>query len=240
MMTGRDIVCFGDDWGRHPQVLEQPIRMLARGNRILWVNFLGHRSPRWKMRDLRRIWEKVHTAALPSRTPEPGITLVRPLGIPWHEFRWARRLNGWMLGLLLRRRMRRLGFRNVILITNSPVMVDVVGRLGEAVSVYYCLDDHAAFEGSVPTMSAIEEELLHKVDVAFFVSEELYRQKRVRPRHGGHAPAGQFRAVPESGWCRPACSAGRSHETPHRLCRAGGNGKLARPSARGRAGPPAS
>lgn len=187
MITGRDIVCFGDDWGRHPQVLEHPVRLLARENRILWVNSLGHRSARFRLKDLQRMAEKLRTAARPPEE-EPNMVFFRPLGIPWHEFRWVRRLNGRILAWKLNARMRALGFRDVLLVTNSPVMVEAVGRLGETVAVYYCLDDHAAFAGAVPGMARIEEELLGKVDVAFFVSNELFRQKRILPRHARVMP----------------------------------------------------
>jgi hypothetical protein len=188
MVAGRDIICFGDDWGRHPQVLEHLVRILARENRVLWVNSLGHRAPRLRGKDLIRMAEKIRSATQGTEVGEKNISVLRPLGLPWHDSRIVRKLNGFLLGFALRRRMRSLSFSSPILLTNSPVMHEVIGTLGETVTVYYCLDDYAAFDGALRTMKSIEQELLSKIDVAFYVTEHLLRQKKNQPQHASVMP----------------------------------------------------
>jgi glycosyltransferase involved in cell wall biosynthesis len=181
MITNRDIICFGEDWGRHPQILEHTIRILLKNNRVIWVNNLGHRVPRMSKRDFVRSWEKIRSAFRRDRSPVRGLYVLRPLAIPLHDFRVVRKVNALLLRFLLRRRMKKLGFQAPILITNSPVITELIGTLGESVAVYYCFDDHTAFEGNLRFMREIEDEVLQKVDVAFFTSQKLLEERPLKP-----------------------------------------------------------
>lgn len=77
--------------------------------------------------------------------------------------------------------MKKLCFRKPILLTNSPVMAEVIGKLGESVSVYYCFDDYRSFKDSLVSMQEIESEVLQKVDLAFFTSKKLFDERPFKP-----------------------------------------------------------
>ena len=184
-MTGRTFLIFGDDWERHPQTLEHIARVLARTNRVIWVNSLGHRRPQLTVKDLRRVVEKLRAAVRPAapRAAQTSVRVIRPLGIPFHDVKLVRQLNAWLLERFIRPVLREERADRVILLTNSPVIVDLLGRLGESVCAYYCLDDYGAFEGSLRSMRQLEEEVLKKSHVAFFVSQQLFDNRPMRPAH---------------------------------------------------------
>ena len=45
VMTGRNIVCFANDWDADPTSKHQVMKVLSRSNRLLWVNSIGLGRP---------------------------------------------------------------------------------------------------------------------------------------------------------------------------------------------------
>jgi len=45
-LRGRDILCFSHDWTGDPLSKTHLMRVLARDNRILWINAIANRMPR--------------------------------------------------------------------------------------------------------------------------------------------------------------------------------------------------
>ena len=58
MIKKRDIIVFGDDWGRYPSTIQYLAQELAKDNRILWIGSLGLRKPKFHYKDFKRIYEK--------------------------------------------------------------------------------------------------------------------------------------------------------------------------------------
>ena len=86
----------------------------------------------------------------------PGITVRRaPWLLPWgRRFRWANRLNV----ALTRRMVRAVARRSpgpFILWLYDAASSDLVGRCGEAVALYDCVDDHAEVAGSDQRVRAL-------------------------------------------------------------------------------------
>ena len=50
-LRGRDIVCFSNDWDGDPLSKMHAMKILARDNRVLWVNSIGNRRPTASARD---------------------------------------------------------------------------------------------------------------------------------------------------------------------------------------------
>src|SRR5262245_10395610 len=103
----RDMLCFSHDWSGDPLSKTHLMRLLARDNRVLWVNSIGYRAPTTSRRDVSRAIQKILAAARPVREPEPNIHVLSPLILPVHGRPWARALNRWLLGQQVRRAMRR-------------------------------------------------------------------------------------------------------------------------------------
>lgn len=55
----KDIIVFGEDWGKLPSSTQHLIKYLGTDRKIIWVNSIGLRQPSWGWQDLRRLWEKL-------------------------------------------------------------------------------------------------------------------------------------------------------------------------------------
>src|SRR5215216_5475299 len=90
-LCGRDIVCFSHDWGGDPLSKNHLMRLVARRNRVLWVNSIGYRAPTASRADAARAVRKLRQALQPVREVEPNLFVLNPLAIPSYGRAWARR-----------------------------------------------------------------------------------------------------------------------------------------------------
>lgn len=190
-LAGRDILCFSQDWGGDPLSKNHLMRLLARDNRVLWVNSIGYRAPSASAADLSRAVRKLAAVSRPVREVEPNIHVLNPLAVPFHGRPSVRALNRWLLRAQVRRAMRRLGFRRPVNWVFNPAAAVVAGQLGEETLIYHCVDECTEFTG-VParTIAELEHRLLVAADLVVTSADRLYRAKaRVSPntvlvRHG--------------------------------------------------------
>ncbi len=175
MLTDRDIVFFGDDWGRYPSTVQYIGRQLAAQNRMIWVGSLGLRRPQFHLRDIKRVAEKVGHVLRPAsgRQSDPTVTVLSPPVIPYHDVEMIRRRNMRVVTRAVQIAMRRLEFRHPVILTSSPIVADVLSAFPESVRGYLCLDDFTKFEGAFRALAAEEQRMLTQTDVCFAVSESL-------------------------------------------------------------------
>lgn len=189
-LLGRDIVCFSNDWDGDPLSKTHIMKILARDNRVLWVNSLGNRTPRATRSDAARAWKKLREAARGLSEPVPNLHVLAPVYLPAYGSAAARRLNGALLGLQVRRAMRRLGMRRPISWSFLPSAAPVAGTLGEALVVYHVVDEFSAFSDASAHVADLERVLLARADLVIASSERLLADKRrlnprtVLVRHG--------------------------------------------------------
>ena len=81
-MRGRDLLCFSHDWGGDPLSKNHLMRVLARDNRVLWVNSIGYRAPTASRADLSRAFRKLAAAFESIKEVERNIFALNPLAIP--------------------------------------------------------------------------------------------------------------------------------------------------------------
>ena len=190
-LRGRDVLCFSHDWGGDPLSKNHLMRLLARHNRVLWVNSIGYRTPTASKADAARALQKLKQAANPIREVERNLFVLSPLAIPAYGQPWVRSLNRWCLRLQVQRAMRRLGFARPINFVFNPAAAIIAGTLGEESIVYYCVDEYAAFSGvSAESLARLEGQLLSKADLVITSSKLLHEAKRrenpntILVRHG--------------------------------------------------------
>jgi glycosyltransferase involved in cell wall biosynthesis len=180
MIEGFDIVCFCNDWDGDPLSKKQIVSLLAKRNRVLWVNSTGNRNPTASVRDLRRAWKKVCEFFRGCRQVAPNISLFCPLVIPFHGSAIARWINRRALAWSLRRVCKRLGFGHPIVLTFVPSSADVVGSLGARLIVYYCVDEYSQFSGTnAAAILERERRLLEEADLVIVSATRLLERKRV-------------------------------------------------------------
>jgi glycosyltransferase involved in cell wall biosynthesis len=193
-LSGRDIVCFANDWSGDPLSKKHVMTRLARRNRVLWVNSLGNRRPRADRRDLARLVDKLgRFAAQLGSGPvavAPNIFAVTPLAVPDYRSPWARRVNQLVVGATVRAAMRALRFADALVYSFVPASAWVARRLGARHVVYHCVDEHARFAGAGDEIARLEAELIAGSDLVITCSAPLQEAKaRLHPnthlvRHG--------------------------------------------------------
>lgn len=184
VLRGRDLLCFSHDWSGDPLSKTHLMRILARDNRVLWVNSIGYRTPTASKADITRAFKKLKAVASSLSEPEPNIFVLNPLAVPIYGQPRIRDLNRRLLRFQVKRAMRKLGFRRPINFVFNPAAAVVAGALGEEQIVYYCVDEYTAFSGvSSRSLAELEENLLRQSDLVVVSAEKLYESKvKINPR----------------------------------------------------------
>lgn len=184
VLRGRDLLCFSHDWSGDPLSKTHLMRILARDNRVLWVNSIGYRRPTASKADITRAFKKLKAVASSLSEPEPNIFVLNPLAIPAYGQPRIRDLNRRLLRFQVKRAMRKLGFRRPINFVFNPAAAVVAGALGEEQIIYYCVDEYTAFSGvSSRSLGELEEELMRRSDLVVVSAEKLYESKaKINPR----------------------------------------------------------
>jgi glycosyltransferase involved in cell wall biosynthesis len=183
-LRGRDILCFSHDWSGDPLSKTHLMRILARENRVLWVNSIGYRAPTVSRADITRAFKKLRAATTPLSEPEPNIFVLNPVAVPVYGQPRIRDLNRALLRFQVKRTMRKLGFQKPVNFVFNPAAAVVAGALGEEQIIYYCVDEYTAFSGvSSTSLGELEEQLLRQSDLVIVSADRLYQSKaRINPR----------------------------------------------------------
>ena len=187
-----DFIVFSDDWGEHPSSCQHLFRHLAENHRVLWVNTIGMRNPRFCRRDLKKIALKVKKMfrgrgkGEKKRPDDLAITVCQPPMLPYSNFCLIRAINRVLVRRVVRQQLRKLGFQAPILVTTVPNSCDSIGHLGERLVVYYCVDDFSQWPGlEKELVRKMEKRLINRADRFIASSQKLYeRLKRTgRPAY---------------------------------------------------------
>jgi glycosyltransferase involved in cell wall biosynthesis len=176
--SGQQWLVFGPDWGRHPSVSQHLFSQFVGSDPVLWVETVGLRVPRLTWQDLcrcaQKLWDFCSGRRELSSTSLPGLTLLSPTTLPFTQFHLVRRFNLWQVRKRVLQMTRQLGFQNPILVVTVPSQCDYVTRLGEAASLYYCIDDYALWAGmNSRHVRSLESHLLSVVDAVVVASQSL-------------------------------------------------------------------
>jgi glycosyltransferase involved in cell wall biosynthesis len=184
----RDLVVFAEDWGRHPASTEHLVRRLAKTRKVLWMNSIGMRRPKFSLTDAKRAWAKVGQLMAPpassriddihqqSYTP-PSLRVVAPHAIPAPGNPLASALNRWLLSRQVHGRMQSYGMSKPVLWLTLPSAWPVVGTLDEYAVVYYCADDFGSLAGvDHGPILEMEKKLATRADLIIVVSDQLAKK----------------------------------------------------------------
>lgn len=178
LLRGRDILCFSHDWTGDPLSKTHLMRVLARDNRILWINAIANRMPTSSGKDLSRIYKKLKSFTEPVREVEKNIFVLNPLAIPAYGSRSVVAFNRKFLVRQVKGAMRKLGMKNVINMVFNPAAGMIAGNLGETEQIYYCVDEYTAFTGVSAGLKEIEEDLFRRSDFVVVSAETLLESKK--------------------------------------------------------------
>ena len=183
MIHGRDIIYISSIewnflWQGHQEIA---LRLAAAGNRVLYVENTGVRSPGW--RDARRIvararrWARGGPLAGRARSWRRTYTSRRPSSCPPSAAPGDALLNRRLFLPPLLAAARRLGMREPLVWTYLPndTTLDLIHMLGteRAGLVYYCVADFSQLTPHPRRLEAAEREIVETADVVFTSCSEL-------------------------------------------------------------------
>jgi len=178
MLTGHDIVLISSidwefNWQGHQEIAT---RLVAAGNRVLYIENMGVRTPR--LHDARRVVQRFfHWAgSLPDggvRQVSPGLYVCSPLILPPFGSATRRHVNRRVLFPLLLRAVERLHFEPDVIWTFLPTdtATDLVRlfKKTQSVVVYYCIADFAE-------LSPHHHEILNSEHLTIELSDVVFAQ----------------------------------------------------------------
>ena len=180
-MNGENIVCFAKDWTEDPTSNNHVMRLLAKDNKVLWLNSISTRTPTFTSSRAisSKIGGKLASFAKGPRHIESSLDVYTPIVLPFPHSKAATTLNRGILRATLGMLRAKRSMNEFQLWTFIPTAVDYVGKLGESLVVYYCTDEWSHFsyvDGK--KIVAMEKELCEKADIVFCTARTLVERKR--------------------------------------------------------------
>jgi glycosyltransferase involved in cell wall biosynthesis len=182
MLRDRNIICIsGIEWEFNWQNSQEMCsRLAAAGNRVLFVENMGIRSP--GLKDAGRVWKRLLNWSQSLRTRGvrqvgENLYVCSPLVLP--PFGPPRGVNARVLLPRVVRAARRIGMDDALILTYLPTdtALDLVRQLRtpRSVVVYYRIDNLAALTPHADALRRSERELIGTCDLVLANSAELAR-----------------------------------------------------------------
>lgn len=174
----RDLIVFGEDFGGLPSSTQHLVTRLAAQRKVLWVNSIGLRQPKFTGHDIKRVIFKLMGKGKSGyrdclETPD-NITVTNLRTIPAPRSAFARYVAKALICAQLRPIVKRLGLNKPVLWSSLPTAADLCGSLGESSVVYYCGDDFSSLAGVDHNVVAKHElKLVDNADLIFAASAKL-------------------------------------------------------------------
>ncbi len=178
MLTGRDIICFSSidwdfNWQGHQEIMQ---RLAAAGNRVLYVENTGVRSPRPS--DLGRLRSRLSNwwhSYRGFRKQAENLYIFSPMVLPLPHSRLARWINRRLMSSVLNSWFRSQRFSDPLIWTFLPsrLTLEVIENIPHKLLIYYCID---SFRHSSPAAGRIEQserEMIRRADLVLVTSEQL-------------------------------------------------------------------
>lgn len=179
-LHGLGVVYFGNGWHAENRTSSHHVALrLARHLPVLYVDSPGMRAPNASGRDFRRAFAKLRDALRPPMQVAPGLWHCTVPQLPFRRLPGVEAFNRGFSRWALRRAMRKAGIGRCLSWFVVPHPGFLAGTLGEALCVYYCIDDYAAHPGVDAVMIAARDEALsRRADLLFVAPPALLDAKR--------------------------------------------------------------
>ncbi len=181
MIKNQNIIClstqdWNDLWTRKQRFMQ---KFAKQENKVLYIesqasmislgiirNDFG-RILRW-LKGPRKIENNLYVATLP---------LVLPF---FQMYPAINKINNWFILRILKYWARLLRFKNLILWTYTPYSDYFVGKLGEKLAIYDCVDEFSASKGLVKggVVKKMEEGLIGKINLMVVTHKNLFESKK--------------------------------------------------------------
>lgn len=186
------VVYFGNDWFAENRTSSHHIaRRLSSVIPVLYIETPGSRAPQSNMRDFRKLWRKLKATIAPPRKIHDKLYLATIPQIPFRNLPLMSTVNRWAGRWLTRRAIRKIGFRKYLSWFVVPHPGALAKKLGEVLTVYYCIDDYASYPGmDAVAIQALDDHLTRCADVVFLAPRALLEAKRAMNPNTHFSPHG--------------------------------------------------
>src|SRR5437870_1813828 len=173
------VLYFGNDWFTENRTSSHHVaRCLSAYFRVYYVEWPGLRTPRANARDLRKMLTKLAGVFRRPTIVADRLRVSTLVQFPWRGAPGITWMNRFAAVFWIRWMMWREGIRQPLVWCTIPHVSQLLGKLGEHLSVYYCIDDYAALPGiDAKSVHAMDEQMTRKADVVFVASETLWEAK---------------------------------------------------------------
>ena len=194
MIEGQSIVCFSSsDWWAHtPQDKTHIMRVLARKNRILYINSIGMMIPSVRKRGfLARLNRKVASFFRGLRMPYRNLYIYTPAALPLYGKPVIEKLNSFFVYLQVQVVLIRLGMRNPLVWTSIPSSYPIIRRIRRSGLIYLYSDKYDSYREVTAQLRIreLDDHLFRLSDVAFCASMLIYKH-RSHPEKSYYMPHG--------------------------------------------------
>lgn len=176
-----EILVFSDEWFGLPFSCKHLLQHFLPDHPLIWVETIGLRSPKLNLYDVKRTIMKISQWILSANNREcevipENLYIINPFQIPYNHFKVVRIINKSILLRAINCFQDKAGNRQRVFITTWPFLGNLIGRMGEGLSIYYRVDDFSEFPGvHKKAISELENELIEKVDMVVGTSENLIK-----------------------------------------------------------------
>jgi glycosyltransferase involved in cell wall biosynthesis len=174
----QNIVCVSTiDWDFLWQEHQGVMSVLARaGNRVLFVENTGVRSPGWK--DRGRVISRLRkwmSGEGRFRTVADNVALYSPLALPFPYTPLAQRINRVAICGSIRRWLEHNRFAEPILFTFLPTQftLDLMDTIAPTLSIFYCTDKLSETSPAARRILPYERRVVERADLVFASSDRL-------------------------------------------------------------------
>ena len=191
-IKGKSIVCFSaNDWSDIPSSKAHIMRSLGRANKVMYIDTLGIRTPRFSNHDFKRAVQKIKLSIRGLRNVENSLYVWSPPAIPFHGSPVGRRINATVLSIAINRLMARLNMEDAVVWSYLPNAIGIIKKLRASKVVYHCIDDYAEFTDCPKTsFQQMEREMLETADLTVVSSKRLLELRRPDAKQIAYVPHG--------------------------------------------------
>ncbi len=178
MNINYEIIVFSDEWFGLPFSCKHLLQHFLPDHPLIWVETIGLRSPGLNIYDIKRGIKKIVGWTTRANNnfeiiPE-NLHIIDPLQIPYNHIELVRLANKKLLLRSLNHFSKRIPGKERIIISTWPFVGNLIGRLGEKLSIYYRVDDFSEFPGvRKESILKLEKELIDNVDMVVVTAENL-------------------------------------------------------------------
>jgi glycosyltransferase involved in cell wall biosynthesis len=192
VLEGYGIVYFGNDWYAENRTSSHHVAVrLAASAPVLYVDSPGLRAPQANGRDFRRVFRKLAAAFRAPTLVAPNLWHCTVPQLPFRRIPGIETVNRVFGRWAVRRGMRVLRTTRRISWFVVPHPGFLARQLGEALCVYYCIDDYAAHPGvDTAVIAERDRQLTYTADIVFVAPPALLAAKQALNANTRFSPHG--------------------------------------------------